>query len=426
MRRLAVLRIEIKSKLRLFLTRFNRRLLAYVCAATGIAAFGWYLLDGVWGPVGLTRYELIRDYKYLWTTLEETYPFLSDLEKNGKDVEAIESRYFYKTLFCPSEKGFYRLCEDVTEELSHAGGLELVTPGRYVLEVNACLSAYSGGYSGYYILKTLGVSDPWFETYAVRKTLVNYEKFGKMGLSEEDEPPVPAMNILRENIAALITVYSLDSAYIERDRALLEEYYKVLSDYENVIFSVADGGGGSNEYWQELIVKPNISGRLYANAYSLYNITEQNAVYMEQIEPDEVYTDLDKVSESFGISGIAGRGFSNLCVTRLGAEGGAEKALSGKLWLLTDENTTNAADSFAYYCKASGFAELVGYRTGGGGLFEIKKTAYTLPRSRLIIRFSGLYTVNAAGESDSEGVAPDILCSGEESPLDACVGVFER
>ena len=83
---------------------------------------------------------------------------------------------------------------------------------------------------------------------------------------------------------------------------------------------------------------------------------------------------------------------------------------SGQFFLLVDSQVASAADSFAQFCKATGFATVIGENTwgdGGGTNVYIAK----LPKSKLILRYRAMHGLNADGSSNVEfGTTPDILC----------------
>lgn len=96
---------------------------------------------------------------------------------------------------------------------------------------------------------------------------------------------------------------------------------------------------------------------------------------------------------------------------------GSEKRFKGKIVLLVDENSYSATDTFAAFCKRSGFARVVGRPTGGDGVCCIP-VYFSLPASGLILRLNMVYGLNEDGASNERfGTPPDLLSQDSASAL---------
>ena len=91
--------------------------------------------------------------------------------------------------------------------------------------------------------------------------------------------------------------------------------------------------------------------------------------------------------------------------------------------------TGSASEGFAIFCKATGFAVLVGENTlgdgGGANVFLAK-----LPNSGLIMKYRAMHVLNPDGSSNVEfGTTPDIKAKrntrGEISYLGLCLDYIE-
>jgi len=76
-------------------------------------------------------------------------------------------------------------------------------------------------------------------------------------------------------------------------------------------------------------------------------------------------------------------------------------AYKGNKYLLVDKLVYSSAESFAYFCKTSKFAQVVGETTGGDGI-GTDPILLTLPNSGIVIRFTGEMALNADGSSNEE------------------------
>lgn len=96
---------------------------------------------------------------------------------------------------------------------------------------------------------------------------------------------------------------------------------------------------------------------------------------------------------------------------------GSDKRFKGKIVLLVDENSYSATDTFAAFCKRSGFARVVGRPTGGDGVCCIP-VYFSLPASGLILRLNMVYGLNEDGASNERfGTPPDLLSQDSASAL---------
>lgn len=96
---------------------------------------------------------------------------------------------------------------------------------------------------------------------------------------------------------------------------------------------------------------------------------------------------------------------------------GSDKRFKGKIVLLVDENSYSATDTFAAFCKRSGFARVVGRPTGGDGVCCIP-VYFSLPASGLILRLNMVYGLNEDGASNERfGTPPDLLSQDSASVL---------
>ncbi len=89
--------------------------------------------------------------------------------------------------------------------------------------------------------------------------------------------------------------------------------------------------------------------------------------------------------------------------------------------MLTGPKVYSASDKFAYFCKSTGWATLVGAQTGGDGLGSTP-ILIILPDSGLLIRFSCTAGENTDGSMNAIlGTAPDVVTTKNETALKRCL-----
>ncbi len=406
-------RLEAKSFLKLGLVLFA-------------LLFLWYVADGVLGSAGLTRYGILRDYRIIWDTLETEMHSESASERVHAD--ALRAKYYKKIFFCPTEKAFYNLCQELFSELGNPGGVRLINPGEYVYRTEKYLSFYPGGYNGYYRLKNIyGIQDARFETFADKKTMDNYTKYAAQGIGTEDladEAEQIHAEILIPDKAAIIYIPSMSARRITVDRQKLLVIYKTLEHFENVAFHLKDEGDGDPRYWKELIVRPNISSVLSCKIPWMYKSSQLADAFIPNKDEGEILfgktmQDYLKKERTEAPPTV----FDRVYLEKIEVSNETGAALKGKLWFFIDENTKYAAEGFARFCKITDFAILLGQDSGGEGFCGAGEVSVSLPKSKLIMRFSALYSINdsgihGGGENFPLHTIPDVYTDKSEN-LDA-------
>ena len=90
---------------------------------------------------------------------------------------------------------------------------------------------------------------------------------------------------------------------------------------------------------------------------------------------------------------------------------------SGKIFVLVDHRSFSAADQFAYFCKRTGWATVVGTFTQGGGNGPYYCLApLVLPNSKMVVYFPFAISLEPEGRSYEEyGRMPDVYVADRET-----------
>ena len=103
-----------------------------------------------------------------------------------------------------------------------------------------------------------------------------------------------------------------------------------------------------------------------------------------------------------------------------------QKMLKGKLWILVNETVFSSSEYAAMFSKATGFATLVGERTGGDGIGS-DPLPILLPNSGIIVRYSPIYGTTADGTNSQEfGTEPDIWVEQGKTYLQTCIDAIKK
>ena len=83
----------------------------------------------------------------------------------------------------------------------------------------------------------------------------------------------------------------------------------------------------------------------------------------------------------------------------------------GRLYLLVDDGVYSAAEAFASFAKQSGFAQLIGSRTGGDGI-TMGMLYRVLPNSGLVFTYTNVLGYSQDGKiNEEEKTEPDVVTS---------------
>ena len=349
------------------------------------------------------------DYELLWDILKNTYPYLPYLENQGIDVDGVYARYAKTLGSVTSEEAFYVMLQDMFWVLGHFAHLEVVSPETYQTD-----------YSFY-------LSDASLQAASENAT------------EEEESPgsfaPVVYIQYYPDCHALYLKIDSFSHELVERDRDIVLDALSQYPETEHLIFDITANKGGSDYYWIKDLVAP-LGGHYefsWRNFFKSSPVLEQYYPgigfpvseltdapdWVEELGLDQYYiTSWDVPMIAYENKDGSEDDGSVSC-----AEAGATESpyRSIRKWVLIGPNVYSASDKFACFCKATGWATLVGTSTSGDGL-GFTPILFLLPDSGLYIRFSP-----AAGEgldgslNAATGTKPDIPCLKGTSPLTRCL-----
>lgn len=365
--------------------------------------------------------DALSDYDYMWEVLEENYPLLGVAErKYGLSMDALKANYRNQIEalgqnqidFCE----YYLKMRECIGKFKSLGHLSLLSPLAYQAYIAEAENAKQDNRMG----------DLWqwqYEQYQDQTVKARYaylmEKYGTgsnghigSGIQASTE------NLIFKDVneeTGYVRINSFSSSNIRKDQDKLHAWFTENTDKKNIIIDITGNGGGSDNYWLYLIVIPNIDDTI---TYTSYYITPYGEGSREQFTLKGIGTeDLNpNLNDLLKLPNINKDDLSKAkyYVERtISVEPEYDKKVcSGRFFLLVDENVYSAADGFAQFCKATGFATVVGKETAGDGggadVFMLK-----LPKSGLILRYRAMHGLNADGSSNVEfGTTPDVVYAG--------------
>ena len=369
--------------------------------------------------------EFIEDYIYMWDVIENEYPMLSTAERlTGKDAESIKECYYNRINFYDDQQDFYKyVISPCLNEFKGAGHLCAVNDYFYECMYSLFLqnSEILDAPCEYDLKQMTRPQSKKFYSNAIENVEEDIAENGKNETYNTSENL--RFEYFPEQSAAYVEIISMntyDSLDNPEYKALKEFFTEIEKEgYKNCIIDIRLNGGGNDNYWTEGIVKPNLTETLSTTNYALIKGGMcQN--YMSSVidtHPiDELPTEkLPKlnIDDLNNASHYCDVGFE--CTPR------GDATFSGKFWLLTSKRVYSASESFAVFCKETGFATLVGTVTGGDGI-GITPMTISLPNTGICFRFSPELGLNADGSGNEEfGTTPDYEIAENENALEKCL-----
>jgi len=357
----------------------------------------------------------LEDYDYLWTSLEESYPYFGVLERLGIDWVGVKEDYreTISTTYMDNLV-FSNLLDQMLDEFKGNGHLNVISRDFY--------------HMARYVYSDVEMTE-WVSKLEIPRSEVfyNYDE-NHFDENASFENGNIESELFEDEGIAYINVKSFRYENIELEQGILFDVYEQIGSYDDLIIDIRENRGGSTRYFSRNIVEPLINEPLYIEEYMLYSENEYNKPFVESAIEKIKTTNDSELSQRYGeilaldqlpeFEMINESDVSNLNrVIKLSTQfiPSNEFEFDGRIWLLIGDRVYSASDAFAQMCEQTGFATLVGHPTGGDGV-GLDPILISLPETGIVIRFSTHYGLNLNGQNNEEfGTSPDILLDYDDS-----------
>ncbi len=377
----------------------------------------------------ITQEEALSDYYEMWNLLEENYPFFG-VASRMYGVDKNEVKFYYEIIikrFEPMPVSlFHYIINDCLYEFKGLGHLNTIYPEEYLFYCDAYSDEEDG--TKLYPMQYDTLHNERVEyVYEELMPPDARENFDEYLWSIENGDSANVEFKLLSNTTAYMKILSFEYNYNDVDYEKIMKFYRDINGYKNLIIDLTENGGGSDAYWVDNIVAPNIDSSLETTDYSMAKGGSLNKKYFESLEMMDFKTPKKEVS---GFESLNKEDFSHMDMVFSWLVGvdpaGKKKMFDGKIYILMNENVYSASESLVMFCKKTGFATLVGTNSGGDG-GGIDPVLANLKNSGMLLRYSPLYTMNPDGSNSEEyGTEPDYLCNEGEEPIDACKRAIDQ
>lgn len=408
----------------------KRKKAAVILAAVIILAAGAllaikYNINKTQNVINLTEQQKEEDFAFLCRMLDDSWPFWTDTGLTEQEKNEIYKKYRRQAVRSDTDIEFFKTIDSFLGEFGgrgHLGRLDGWMYGVYISALDSGDKIISREEE-----KNISRQKRVLNSPACRKLYDSLDKSHPgfrclAGLKEEYKNAETAAGASFPEIEseisgryAYLKISSFDLSCYDRDKEILENFFADIRDVPNLIIDIRDNSGGSDLYWQDLLVAPNAKTGLSSERYFLLKGSDTVKDYAKALDV-HVYDTAglpQPLAERY-----AGK-FDLFAVDKSDFRQAADP-YPGKIYLLTGNKVYSAAENFAMMCKNTSFATLVGENTGGdGGMADPLLAA--LPHSGLIIRFSAFYGLNRDGSgNEAAGTRPDILISDGQDALQLC------
>lgn len=366
----------------------------------------WYVRDEV--NRSFTNEELLEDYDFLWETLEKEYLFLDVLEDQGIDINNIKETA--RRQVCeqnPDIVDFYRTLDSMFLQLNYFAHLQVVSTRGYEI--------YRQQYAG-----EQSPPSGWKNVLQNQQVQAAYTELLPETVFKDAcyNAPEVEKSYDEKRKAVTFRIKSFDTELLARDEELLQNYLETFDDtaVEHIIFDITGNAGGNDAYWMENLVAPFGGNYNWTSWVYLRDTPLTRSYYFDSFSPKPIHEidsghSMPEFSQELGITHFIKMNNEYHWSPQL-----REEIVNAKRWVLIDRQVYSSAESFANFCKVTGWATLVGRRTRGDGI-GMTPILVALPNTGLLIRFSAEVAENEAGQLDTlYGTAPDVVSGQYEAP----------
>ena len=347
--------------------------------------------------------EMLVDYDILWEMLEENYYYFPYLEYQGVDVQSLKimTRQQLKNRITNVD-GFIYLLNFMFKKMNNFAHLSVVNSEMISI------------YQAYYNSERTG-DNGWKKALQNPQTIALYERLERTSSAEnakasiEQVSPGIEVEFDTQLKVVIFRIRTFDDKIYKQERGFINEYLTSLDNVEidHIIFDICGNVGGNDAYWIENIVAP-FGGSYEWDTWCYLRDTElMREYYFDDFTPKPISELSGHIVPAYVKKFDLTHYFKSH--QTLSTESTLEKNITNaKRWVIIDNRVYSAADSFSAFCKATGWATLVGQSTRGGGTGSTP-ILISLPNTGLLVRFSGIVVETYEGTVNVvTGTKPDI------------------
>lgn len=351
----------------------------------------------------LTQQQKLDDFEYMYTILKDNFPYFEvNKRQNGVDWLSRKDEHISKINDTKDDNSFLKALQSILSELNN-GHASMLNKDFYLLANNL----YG---------QDISHNEAWLNQLNKKAAKERY-----LSMPDSKDAPVDSKYIAPDNVktkilendkVAYLAIHSFNSFNIPGDMEIITPFLKSVRNYKALIIDIRGNGGGDTRYWSDNIVPMLLNKPVNETQYLAF----RGGSFVEEFVKSRYgygYSGFDKVSDmdNSALKNLPPEvkedfkyyATSSMRYTPMNSIG-----FNGKIFLLVDRGVFSSAEAFAVFSKYTGFATLVGEKTGGDGI-GFDPAICTLPNSGYVFRFPLEMGLTADGTGNFEHkTEPDI------------------
>ncbi len=340
----------------------------------------------------------LEDLNYLYEIMEINYPFFAINETlNDEDWFSNKNRYKRLVKNSKNDAEFFVAMERIFADVND--------PNVKILSGHDFKWNFKNTYEHLALEDNLSMMAQY---PALRNPHVMYryqfQGIDNIKLYDEDNLET---KILKDDEIAYMKIKAMAGfEVLEQDYNEIKMFLKDVEGYDKLIIDIRGNSGGEDQYWKGL-VELLTEKSLEAEYYSFFKNTHRIDRDPYKVEGVTTITELDEdLLDKFPAE--LKTDFAFYKINEIKIDPSEEINFKGKVYLLVDNDVHSQAENFAAFSKDTGFATLVGEKTGGNMAFENIPIIY-FRNSKFAYSYSRELVLNQDGTINMETkTTPDI------------------
>lgn len=349
--------------------------------------------------ISLTPEQVNEDFEYLFTNIEENYPYL-EVNKQLIGVDFVGNKEKYRETLkdvTNAEQlyvGLSRMMKHLNNGHTQLIGREGEMNRNAVHKLFSAQKEKNFRYEEETLRLDVLSDENTFKFYgAIREktTKENWlkNKFEhKKSFSNANSSSVFMKDVIGDT--GYLRVDRMHSDGFDTWKKELDTFFKDNDNLNSLIIDIRNNQGGNSAFVYEVLVKPLLKEKTFNQTYDLYKDGEYNIELLKSSygkDYDKVVKDiklLDKTKLPNAPKEIF-EDFDLYVDSGMWVEPKDSYDFEGNIYLLVGEKVFSSSERLAIFAKQTGFATLVGETTGGDGS-GITPGFFVLPNSGIIVR----------------------------------------
>lgn len=360
-------------------------LLLFICSLTacGVSEESSYR--------GLTTREKIKDFQYLYNTIKENYPFLHSNNRLNEVNWLTKEREFIDSIkSTKSDEEFLHVLNNILKELNNDYTKMIIND-----EINYYINYYSNNSTVIDIINNPKVQEKY----------INYIETTNNDFIEDTTDSsvdnIVTKDLVNGDIAYISINKMLDIEYMDKDIHTLDNYFEKIKDYNALVIDIRETSGKSEDYWKYYLLSRLVRDTLTSTTYSflrndtmlnkILNENKSNSLKIQMVNnliKNSVPNLPNEISDEFI--------YYNVYDTTVSPRNSV--SFQGRIYLLVNKNTSEAAEGLAIFSKQSGFATLIGENLLGKSTMG-DPAIDMLPNSGYVFSFAKEFPTTSDGTS---------------------------